>query len=231
MIAIVIIVITMALGGLAAWRVRSAFSHWSGVAGSSGLTGAETAAAILRASGISNVQIVPVGGHLTDHYDPINKVLALSETVYGSRSIAAQSVAAHECGHALQHAQAYAPLHLRMGLVSVQGIASNMVMWLPLLGGFLHILAPRTMFFLMALGWGAILLFNLVTLPVEYDASARAKRVLVERGMVQPGTEATGVSRVLNAAGLTYVAAFLTSLAWALYYILPYLLGGRRSDD
>lgn len=192
---------------------------------------AETAAAILRASGISNVQIVPVGGHLTDHYDPINKVLALSETVYGSRSIAAQSVAAHECGpHALQHAQAYAPLHLRMGRRPCRALRATWSCGCRCLAGFCTSSRRGPCFS----SWrrpGAILLFNLVTLPVEYDASARAKRVLVERGMVQPGTEATGVSRVLNAAGLTYVAAFLTSLAWALYYILPYLLGGRRSDD
>lgn len=221
---------TMAISLLASWRVRANFSRYSQVGASSGLTGAQAAEQILRTSGIHDVEVVPVPGSLTDHYDPTNKRLALSESVYGSRSVAALGVAAHECGHALQHQQAYAPLHARMKLVKVQGIASNIVMWLPLLGGMTGLLPYKMLIPIIALGWGAIMLFNLITLPVEFDASNRAGKVLTSMGIIRTQDEARGVEKVLKAAGWTYVAAFLTSLAYLLWHLLPLILGGRRDE-
>jgi Zn-dependent membrane protease YugP len=137
------------------------------------------------------------------------------------------AVSAHEAGHAIQHARAYGPLHLRMAAVGATQIASQIVMWLPLLGLFTSAIAPTTAIMLMAGGWGVIMLFNLVTLPVEFDASRRAKLALRSSGAVSTVSEEAGVNRVLNAAALTYVAAFVTSLAYFLWHILP-LLAGRR---
>ena len=221
---------TMLVSMLASWRVRSSFNRFSQVPSSSGLTGAEAARRILRTSGINDVEVVPVQGSLTDHYDPINKRLALSETVYNQTSVAALGVAAHECGHALQHQQAYAPLHARMAMVKVQGIASQTVMWLPMIGMFTGLLSPKLMIPIIALGWGVIMLFNLITLPVEFDASNRAGKVLTGMGIIRTQEEANGVEKVLKAAGWTYVAAFLTSLAYLLWHLLPLLTGGRRSE-
>jgi Zn-dependent membrane protease YugP len=226
----IIILISIVIGLLASWRVRSNFARFSRLPASSGITGAEAANRILSAAGISGVEIVPVPGTLNDHYDPTRRALALSESVYYGNSVAALGVAAHECGHAIQHQAHYAPLHARMLLVKTQGIATQMVFWLPMLGMFLHILTPRSCFFLLAVGWGLIMLFNLITLPVEFDASSRAKAVLGQLGIVRTPEEANGVSRVLGAAGWTYVAAFLTSLAYFLYYLLPLLTGGRRNQ-
>ena len=221
---------TMLVSMLASWRVRSSFNRFSPVPSSSGLTGAEAARRILRTSGINDVEVVPVQGSLTDHYDPINKRLALSETVYNQTSVAALGVAAHECGHALQHQQAYAPLHARMAMVKVQGIASQTVMWLPMIGMFTGLLSPKLMIPIIAMGWGVIMLFNLITLPVEFDASNRAGKVLTGMGIIRTQEEANGVEKVLKAAGWTYVAAFLTSLAYLLWHLLPLLTGGRRSE-
>jgi len=221
---------TMLVSMLASWRVRSSFNRFSQVPSSSGLTGAEAARRILRTSGINDVEVVPVQGSLTDHYDPINKRLALSETVYNQTSVAALGVAAHECGHALQHQQAYAPLHARMAMVKVQGIASQTVMWLPMIGMFTGFLSPKLMIPIIAMGWGVIMLFNLITLPVEFDASHRAGKVLTGMGIIRTQEEANGVEKVLKAAGWTYVAAFLTSLAYLLWHLLPLLTGGRRSE-
>ena len=221
---------TMLVSMLASWRVRSSFNRFSQVPSSSGLTGAEAARRILRTSGINDVEVVPVQGSLTDHYDPINKRLALSETVYNQTSVAALGVAAHECGHALQHQQAYAPLHARMAMVKVQGIASQTVMWLPMIGMFTGLLSPKLMIPIIAMGWGVIMLFNLITLPVEFDASNLAGKVLTGMGIISTQEEANGVEKVLKAAGWTYVAAFLTSLAYLLWHLLPLLTGGRRSE-
>ena len=221
---------TMLVSMLASWRVRSSFNRFSQVPSSSGLTGAEAARRILRTSGINDVEVVPVQGSLTDHYDPINKRLALSETVYNQTSVAALGVAAHECGHALQHQQADAPLHARMAMVKVQGIASQTVMWLPMIGMFTGLLSPKLMIPIIAMGWGVIMLFNLITLPVEFDASNRAGKVLTGMGIIRTQEEANGVEKVLKAAGWTYVAAFLTSLAYLLWHLLPLLTGGRRSE-
>ena len=128
----------------------------------------------------------------------------------------------------MQHHRAYAPLHARMALVKTQGIATQMVFWLPLLGMFFQIITPSSLFFLLAVGWGLIMLFNLITLPVEFDASRRAESVLSQLGVIRNDEEGRGVHSVLQAAGWTYVAAFITSLAYFLYYLLPLLGGGRR---
>jgi Zn-dependent membrane protease YugP len=221
---------TMLVSMLASWRVRSSFNRFSQVPSSSGLTGAEAARRILHSSGINDVEVVPVQGSLTDHYDPINKRLALSETVYNQTSVAALGVAAHECGHALQHQQAYAPLYARMAMVKIQGFASQTVMWLPMIGMFTGLLSPKLMIPIIAMGWGVIMLFNLITLPVEFDASHRAGKVLTGMGIIRTQEEANGVEKVLKAAGWTYVAAFLTSLAYLLWHLLPLLTGGRRSE-
>jgi Zn-dependent membrane protease YugP len=227
---ILIIVATFAISLWAQWRVKSAVHKYNEVPASSGYTGAEVAARILQAADIRDVEIVEGEGFLGDHYDPMNKRLVLSPDNYSGTSLAALGISAHECGHALQHKVAYAPLHWRMAAVGATNFASTIVGVLPWLGLFGGFFRGPTAFAIMGVGWGVIMLFNLVTLPVEFDASRRAKVILGQMGFIQPGAEASGVNNVLNAAGLTYVAAFLTSLAWALWYLLPLLLGGRRSD-
>jgi len=220
----------MLLSFIVSARLKSLYHRYSQISASSRATGAEVAAAILQRAGIRDVEIVAEEGMLGDHYDPMHKRLVLSAENYQSNSLAAIGVAAHECGHALQHQQAYGPLHLRMAAVGATQFASQVVMWLPLLGMFTGFVAPRLGFTLMAAGWGVIMLFNLITLPVEFDASNRAKRVLAEMGFVGSDEEMAGVRKVLDAAGWTYVAAFITSLAYMLYYLLPLLLGGRSRD-
>lgn len=220
---------TMALALLAQMYVKSMFRRYSRVEGSSGYTGAEAAAEILRRNGIQNVGVFEHQGFLGDHYDPIHKRLVLSPDVYHGRSLSALGVAAHEAGHAIQHKNAYFPLHLRMAAVGATNFASQAVAWLPILGMATGMFTSKIGFMLMAVGWGVIMLFNLVTLPVEYDASRRAKEMLQGLGLVRTRQEASGVSTVLNAAALTYVAAFVTSLAYMLMYLLP-LLTGRSRD-
>lgn len=216
---------TLALSLWAVWRVKSAYSKYSQVPNSSGLSGAEVAAHILQRAGIGDVQIVESSNLLTDHYDPINRRLVLSPENFEGRSAAAMGVAAHECGHALQHQQAYAPLTWRMASTGLVGFASQAVYILPIIGWFTHLLAP--MLILLCFGWAIIMLFNLVTLPVEFDASARAKRVLTEMGLMRTQEETRAVTGVLDAAAFTYVAAFITSLSYLLYYFL--IMSGRRN--
>jgi Zn-dependent membrane protease YugP len=210
----------------ATWRTRSAFKKYSRVRSARGLTGAQAAQLMLRAAGINDVSIVPTAGMLTDHYNPVSKQLALSEDVYGSPSIAAVGVACHEAGHAVQHARAYKPLWLRSALVPTANIGSSVGYIVMLVGLFL--LHSREMVAFGALLFSAVLLFQIVTLPVEFDASARAKRLAVENGIVMP-QEREGMDRVLNAAALTYVAAAISTLLTLLYYLMRAgLLGGRR---
>ena len=220
---------TMALSLWAMWRVKSVYKRYSRGVVRSGLTGGEVAAQILRRTGIRDVEITPADGMLGDHYDPIHKRLVLSSENYHGRSPAALGVAAHECGHAIQHARAYAPLHWRMAAVGITTYANYVVMLLPMLGLFTGLITPWTGVLFMAVAWGIIMLFNLVTLPVEFDASRRAKAVLADFNFIAPGEEATGVRRVLDAAAWTYVAAFITSLAYFLWHLLP-LLSGRQRD-
>jgi Zn-dependent membrane protease YugP len=220
---------TLVISLLAAARVKSVYFRFTRVPAASGLTGAEAAQEILRRAGINDVEVVPRDGLLADHYDPLHKRLVLSLDNYDGRSVAALGVAAHETGHAIQHAQAYLPLQMRMAAIGLTTFASQMVMWLPLFGIFTGLLSTYTGLLVMAVSWGVIMAFNLITLPVEFDASRRAKQLLLRMGLVAPGAEADGVNKVLNAAAWTYVAAFLTSLVYFLWYLLP-LLGGQRRD-
>ncbi len=226
----IILIGTMALSLWAAARVKTIYHRYSEGTVRSGYTGGEAAARILQRAGINDVEIVHHDEMLGDHYDPSNKRLVLSEANYFGRSPAALGVAAHECGHAIQHAQAYAPLHWRMAAVNVTTFANQIVMWLPLLGMFTGFIEPMTGAMIMAGAWGVIMLFNLVTLPVEFDASTRAKAILAETGFIHPGEEATAVKKVLDAAAWTYVAAFITSLAYFLWHLLPLLTGNRSRE-
>ena len=218
---------TLAISLLATARVKTNYLRYSRVIASSGFSGAEVAMKILNSAGINNVEVLPQEGILADHYDPIHKRLVLSKDNYSGRSVAALGIAAHEAGHAIQHAQAYKPLPMRMAAIGLTTFASQLVMWLPLLGMVTGLLSTYTGLMVMAISWGIIMGFNLITLPVEFDASRRAKQVLLRMGFVTPGAEFEGVNKVLNAAAWTYVAAFLTSLAYFLWFLLP-LLGGRR---
>lgn len=222
---------TMALSLWAAWRVKAVYARYNQGVVRSGITGGQAAAEILRLSGIRDVDITVGEGLLGDHYDPLHKRLVLSPDNFHGRTPAALGVAAHEAGHAIQHAQAYGPLHWRMAAVGITTYANYVVMFLPLLGLFTGLIQPLTGALIMAVAWGVIMLFNLVTLPVEFDASRRAKAVLAEFGYIAPGEEALGVKKVLDAAAWTYVAAFITSLAYFLWHLLPLLLGGNRSRD
>lgn len=226
---ILLFVGTMAIALLAQWHVKRTYHRYSRVPAAAGYTGAEVARQLLRTAGINNVSIHEHQEMLGDHYDPMRKRLVLSSANYHGTSLAAIGVAAHECGHAIQHQQAYGPLHLRMAAVTATNFASQIVFWLPVLGIFTGYLSTYTGVLIMAIAWAVIMAFNLVTLPVEFDASRRAKIMLGEMGFMQSGPERDGVSRVLNAAGWTYVAAFITSLLYFLWFLLP-LLTGRSRD-
>jgi Zn-dependent membrane protease YugP len=227
LLAILLFVGTMALSLWATMRVRQVYGKFSQFPASSGASGAETAATILRQEGIYGVEIVEHDEMLGDHYDPIHKRLVLSRDTFHGTSTAALGVAAHECGHAIQHQQAYAPLQWRMASVGLTTFASQIVLWLPLLGIFTGFLNTGVALILVATAWGILMLFNLITLPVEFDASARARLVLKQTGLIQMIEEETAVAKVLRAAAWTYVAAFITSLVYFLLHVLP-LLGGRR---
>ena len=221
---------TMGLSLWATMRVKSVYNRYSQGVVRSGITGGQVAQEILRRTGIRDVEITHAEGMLGDHYDPLHKRLVLSAQNYFGRSPAALGVAAHECGHAIQHARAYKPLHMRMAAVGITTYANYVVMLLPLLGIATGFLTPVLGVTILAVAWGIIMLFNLVTLPVEFDASRRAKAVLAEFGYIAPGEEATGVKKVLDAAAWTYVAAFITSLAYFLWHLLPLLMGGRSRN-
>jgi uncharacterized protein len=206
----------LALSLWASWRTKSAFNKFSKVRTLRGLTGAQAAQEMLRGAGISDVQVVPTHGFLSDHYNPMNKTLALSEATYASNSVAAVGVACHEAGHAIQHAQHYKPMWLRSALVPTANIGSSMG-YIVMLGGLLFQSANAIYF--GAVLFSAVLLFQIVTLPVEFDATARAKRLAVENGIVLP-QEREGMDKVLNAAAMTYVAAAVSTLMTLLYYLL-----------
>jgi len=209
----------------ASFRTKSAFKKYSRVGVATGLTGARAAERMLDAAGIHDVKVVAHRGMLTDHYNPLTKTLALSEQVHGVPSIAAVGVACHEAGHAIQHAKGYKPLGLRSLLVPTANIGSS-IGYLVMLFGL--ILNTPNMVLVGAVLFSCVLLFQIVTLPVEFDASARAKKLAVEYGIVLP-QEREGMDRVLNAAALTYVAAAVSTLMTLLYFLLRSgLLGGRR---
>jgi len=215
----------LALSLWASFRVKSAFNKYSQVRSARGMTGAEAAQELLDRAGIHDVKVVPTRGMLSDHYNPLNKTLALSEPVYNSNSIAAIGVATHEAGHAIQHARNYAPLWIRSMLVPTANIGSS-VGYLVMLGGL--IFASANMVLVGAVLFSAVLLFQIITLPVEFDASRRAKVLVVEHGIIS-AQERAGVDRVLNAAAMTYVAAAVSTLLTLLYFLMRAgLLGGRR---
>ena len=221
----VFILPALALSLWASWRTHSAFKKYSQVRTLRGLTGAQAASEMLRRAGITDVQVVPTNGFLSDHYNPANRTLALSEATYSSSSVAAVGVACHEAGHAIQHAEGYKPMWLRSALVPTASLGSS-AGYLVMLGGlFFH--APNLIYF-GALLFSAVLLFQIVTLPVEFDATARAKRLAVETGVVLPQARA-GRDKVLNAAAMTYLAAVVSTLMTLLYYLLAASGMSRRS--
>jgi hypothetical protein len=222
---VLFIVPGLALSIWASVRVKRAFNKYSKVRSARGLTGAEAAQVLLRGAGITDVRIVRAHGVLSDHYNPVTKTLALSDPVYGSDSIAAVGVATHEAGHAIQHAQHYAPLWVRSTLVPTANIGSSIGYFVMLIGLFM---SSTNMVLVGAVLFSAVLLFQIVTLPVEFDASNRAKALVVEHGIVSM-QERQGVDRVLNAAALTYVAAAVSTLLTLLYFLWRSgLIGGRR---
>jgi uncharacterized protein len=198
-------------------RVKSNFAKYSKVALRSGMSGADAARAIVRASGLEGVNVERHAGFLSDHYDPRSKHLRLSPEVFDGRSVSAVAVAAHEAGHALQDAQGYAPLMLRTQLVPITQIGQQLWFW-PFMLGF--VLKISGLMWLGVIAFTAVVLFQLVTLPTEYDASNRAKAVLATSGIVSSSEEARGVEKVLGAAALTYVAALVASLLQLLYLIM-----------
>jgi len=220
---------------LATWLTKSTFQRYADVPAFSGLTGAKAAERMLRSEGIMNVTIERVDGFLSDHYDPTKRVLRLSPDVYDGISLSAVGVACHEAGHAVQHAHAYAPLAIRTALVPMAQFGSSMSYWIFIVGMFLGGAHTSGGMLLIKIGIGLFImavLFSLVTLPVEWDASARAKAHIVAFGIVSPTQEAQA-GRVLNAAFLTYVAAAISSLLTLLYFLLRSGLlggGGRRND-
>jgi uncharacterized protein len=208
--------VPLIIGLWAQIRVSSAFSKWSKVRASSNITGAETAREILRAAQIGDVDVVETNDFLGDHYDPTRKRLCLSSNVYNTPSVAALGIAAHETGHAIQHAKAYAPLMARMTIVPVTQVASQLLPFI-IIGGFWFGITG-----LITLGiycYLILAIFQLITLPVEFDASRRAKIILRQMGIIQPGEEVAGVNNVLNAAALTYVAAFVAALGNLLWLL------------
>jgi Zn-dependent membrane protease YugP len=209
--------VPLILGLIAQFRVHSAFKKWGEVRATSNVTGADAAREILTAARINDVQVVETNDFLGDHYDPTTKRLCLSTNVYSTPSVAALGIAAHETGHAIQHAAAYAPLKLRMAIVPVTAFASN-ILWFVFIAGFIFHLTGLIKIALLC--FFVMIVFQLITLPVEFDASRRAKIILQQMGMVQPGNEMAGVNSVLNAAALTYVAALVATIGQFLYYFL-----------
>ena len=220
------------LSAWASYATNSTFRKYSKVRSYSGMTGASAARRLLSYSGISDVRVERVDGFLTDHYDPTAKVLRLSSAVFDSTSLSAIGVACHEAGHAIQHANSYAFLMLRSALVPVVQFSSQMAQWV-LLAGFVLMAFGARLGVTVALGGVALIaiavLFSIVTLPVEWDASSRAKAHMVDFGIVSQD-EARSAGRVLNAAFMTYVAAAVSGIMTVLYYLLRFGLLGRRDD-
>jgi uncharacterized protein len=216
------------LGLWAQFKVQGAFNKYSKVRTYVGLTGAEVARRILDTNGLNNVQVEETGGMLSDHYDPGKRVLRLSSEVYRSNSVAANGIAAHEAGHALQHQEGYAMLNLRSALVPTVQIGSWLGPIIFMVGLFLSSTLGTQIAVIGLILFGATAVFSLITLPVEFDASRRAKTVLSTSGMIY-NQEMDGVNAVLDAAALTYVAAAIQAISTVLYY--AFLLFGRSRDN
>lgn len=223
----ILIIIAAIISLIAQWRVNSAFSKYSRVASMSGMTGAQAARMILQSNGINDVSVQRISGKLTDHYNPSTKVLNLSESVYGSTSVAAIGVAAHECGHAIQHARGYFPLSLRTALVPVANIGSQLSWVFIIVGAILSF--NQTLITIGIIMFSAAVLFQLVTLPVEFNASARALEQLESNGILYRD-EVSQTRKVLSAAALTYVAAAATAILQLLRLIILFGRRGRRDD-
>ena len=223
----ILVLIGVAICLLASSRVNSVFRRYSTVRSRSGLTGREAAERILRANGIYDVTVRHIPGNLTDHYDPRNKTLGLSDSTYGSASVAAIGVAAHECGHAAQHATGYAPLKFRGALVPAANFGSTLAWPLILIGLFLRSDTAVIFINMGILLFSAAVLFQLVTLPVEFNASNRAVKVLETTGMLYP-EEIRQTKAVLGAAALTYVASAASAILQLLRLLL---ITGRRRND
>jgi hypothetical protein len=211
------------LGLYAQAKVSGAFNKYSKVRTSNGMTGAEVARHILDNSGLQSVEIQQVRGNLSDHYDPRKKVLSLSQSVYGVASVAAAGVAAHEAGHAIQHSKNYGPLKLRSLMVPSVQLGSWLGPIIFMIGLFLN---AENLALIGLILFAATALFSIVTIPVEMDASKRAKAMLTTSGVIYP-SEMEGVNRVLDAAALTYVAAAIQALSTLLYYVMLFS-GSRR---
>ena len=208
-------------------RVRSVFSRYSRVRSHSGMTGKEAAEQILRRNGIYDVQVIHIPGNLTDHYNPGKKTLGLSDSVYNSSSVAAIGVAAHECGHAVQHAVGYVPLTIRGALVPAANFGSALSWPLILVGLLMNSQMSAMLINLGILLFSAAVLFQIVTLPVEFNASGRAVKVLESSGMLYP-EEVGDVKKALRAAALTYVASAASMI---LQFLRLIIIGGRRTND
>lgn len=215
------------LASLASLFTTSTFKKYSSIGSASGMTGAEAARRLLETAGIYNVTIEHVDGMLTDHYDPTSHTLRLSDQVYSSSSLSAIGVACHEAGHAIQHATDYAPLVLRSTLVPAANLGSNLSYFI-LLAGF--IFQSQSVIIAGIILFSLTVLFTLVTLPVEYNASSRAKKLMVSAGIVSRA-EASSAGEVLNAAFMTYVASAVSALLTLLYYLIRSGLLGGRNDD
>ena len=223
---LMIIAPVMILSFWAHFKVKRSFAVYSRQGARSGLTGAQAAAAILEQNGIHNVPVEPASGFLSDHYSPRERVIHLSQDVYRSNSIAAVAVAAHEAGHAIQHHKASAIFSLWQALAVPAGFASSASIWLIMIGMIIGALGlARIGFYLFAV----TTVFQFVTLPLEFDASNKAKRLLLDSGMISQN-EKKGVAAVLNSAALTYVAAAASSVATLLYYAMRLGLFGGRDD-
>jgi uncharacterized protein len=218
----------IALMGFASWYVRHAYNKWSKIRATSGLTGHQAAQRLISTGNLYGVQVQGTAGQLSDHYDPRNKTLFLSEGVAHSPSVAAVAISAHELGHALQDAEDYFPMRIRSMLVPAVNIGSNLG-WILIMIGLVLRMTELAWVGVAVFSAGA--LFALATLPVEFNASARAKQLLYETGIIQTEEERRGVNQVLNAAALTYVAGLITAVMQLLYYVfLIGGMGGRRRD-
>ena len=224
----ILVIIAAIISAVASMKVNTTFSRYSGVRAISGMTGAEAAQRILRSQGIMDVQVRHVSGNLTDHYDPRSKILNLSDSVYGSTSVAAIGVAAHECGHAVQHQVGYAPLNIRSTLVPIANFGQTISWPLILIGFLLNGSVSQMFLYAGVILFSAAVLFQLVTLPVEFNASSRALCLLQDNGILA-SDEIGKTRKVLSAAALTYVAGAIGAILQLLRLLI--LIGGRRRDD
>ena len=226
--AFLMVIVVGVVGMIVQWRLRSVVAKYSHVPMPTGLTGAEIAEKMLRYNGVTDVRITHTGGYLTDHYNPRTKTVNLSDEVYHGRSITAAAIACHECGHALQHAQGYAPLKMRSALVPLVNISAQMATWLVILGLIMTASSGSQTMCWIGVGLMCVsALFSIITLPVEYNASNRALAWLEESGLLY-GKELDGAKISLRWAARTYLVAALSAIASILYYIT--LINGRRRD-